>query len=51
MLKSKLEDLAKKLGYNYVKTKGSWLSQWKQRLGIKFLKAHGEEEDSVDVVK
>jgi hypothetical protein len=27
------------------------LSQWKQRLGIKFLKAHGEEEDSVDVVK
>jgi hypothetical protein len=49
MLKSKLEEWAKKLGHNDFKATGGWLSRWKCRFGIKFKKAHGET-DSADAV-
>jgi hypothetical protein len=43
MLKSKSEELAKKLGHNNFKATDGWLSQWKCRFGIKFKKAHSEK--------
>jgi hypothetical protein len=49
MLKSKSEELAKKLGHNKFKATDGWLSQWKCMFGIKFMKTHGKK-DSADVV-
>jgi hypothetical protein len=49
MLKSKSEDLAKKLGHNYFNATNGWLSRWKCRFGTKLKKAHGE--DSIDAEK
>jgi hypothetical protein len=44
MLKSKSEELAKKLGHNDLKATDSQLSQCKWRFGIKFKKAHGKKD-------
>jgi hypothetical protein len=42
ILKSKSEDLTKKLGHNDFKATDGWLSRWKYTYGIKFMKAHSE---------
>lgn len=47
MLKSKAENLAKKLGHDNFKATDGWLSRWKSRHEIKFKRAHGEK-DSAD---
>jgi hypothetical protein len=49
MLKSKSEDLAKKLGCNDFKAKDGWLYRWKCRFGIQFKKVHGEKDSAVAV--
>jgi hypothetical protein len=43
MLKSKSEELAKRLGHNDFSATDSWLSGWKCRLGMKFKKAHSKK--------
>lgn len=47
ILKTKSEELAKKLGHINFKATDGWLSRWKTRHAIKFKKAHGEK-DSAD---
>lgn len=44
VLKSKSEELAKKLGHNDFKATDGWLSRWKARSGIKFKRVYGEKE-------
>jgi hypothetical protein len=49
MLKSKSEELAKKLGHNDLKAIDGWLSRCKWRFGIKFKKKRGKK-NSADAV-
>jgi hypothetical protein len=49
VLKSKSDELAKKLGHNDFRATDGWLSRWKCSFGIKFKKAHGEK-GSADAV-
>jgi hypothetical protein len=43
MLKSKPEELAKRLGHKDFKAKEGWLSRCKCRFGIKLKKTHSED--------
>jgi hypothetical protein len=47
VLKTKSEELAKKLGHNDFKATDGWLSRWKHTHGIKFMKTHGDKEDII----
>jgi hypothetical protein len=46
MLKSKSQELARKLDHNHFKARDGWLSQWECRFGIKFKKAHSEKDSA-----
>jgi hypothetical protein len=43
MVKSRSEELAKRLRHNDFRATDGWLSRWKYGFGIKFKKAHGEK--------
>jgi hypothetical protein len=43
MLKSKSEELAKRLGHNNFKAIDGWMSRWKCRFGMNFKKENSEK--------